>query len=380
MAVSPQQYNKIKKVYNDRRTENAYRLEKRKEEIFSKLPEYKQVNDEIISTCMRYARDLIAAGKGAQAKELMAAAKGAQTKELMAAGKGAQTKELMAAGEDAPAKDVIVMEASMDSQTGNQDILSAMRREIFHLHQKKNHILTNAGYPADYLEMTYTCSLCRDTGFIDDEKCVCYKKLEVEFLYENSHINEFLQQNNFDNLSMQYYDESDIDSFQHALEVCHSFINNFNSDYRNLLFYGTTGTSKSFLSGCVAKELLDRGATVIYYSSVQLFQLLSVYTFEEKEHLLDFMESLKNCDLLIIDDLGSELINDFTKTQFFSILNDRILCRKSIIISTNLKLEELRTKYSDRIFSRTAENFELIRREGKDIRLLRMQEIADDDI
>ncbi|MGN0347016.1 MAG: ATP-binding protein [Lachnospiraceae bacterium] len=359
MAVSPQQYNKINKVYNDRRTENAFRLEKRKEEIFSKLPEYKFVNDEIISTCMRYARDLIAAGKGAQAKAVMAAGKN-----------GHMTEDM----EFSDASTSSATEFSGDSRIGNQDILSAMRSEIFDLHQKKNRILTNAGYPADYLEMTYTCPLCRDTGFIDDEKCVCYKKLEVEFLYENSHINEFLQQNNFNNLSMEYYDESDIESFQHALEVCHSFIHNFYSDYHNLLFYGTTGTSKSFLSGCVAKELLDRGATVIYYSAVQLFQLLSVYTFEEKEHLLDFMESLKSCDLLIIDDLGSELINDFTKTQFFSILNDRILCRKSIIISTNLKLEELRTKYSDRIFSRTAENFELIRREGKDIRLLRMQE------
>ena len=140
-----------------------------------------------------------------------------------------------------------------------------------------------------------------------------------------------------------------------------------------MFFYGTVGTGKSFLSGCIAKELLQQGCSVIYFSSSGLFETLARYSFDfrEKEALYGFCEDLYGCDLLIIDDLGTEVTNNFVTSQLFACLNERNLRRKSSIISTNLNLSELRDRYSDRIFSRITSNYSLCKLTGPDIRICR---------
>ena len=155
------------------------------------------------------------------------------------------------------------------------------------------------------------------------------------------------------------------------MDLCRNFIKNFNQDYHNILFYGTVGTGKSFLSGCIAKELIDQGCSVIYFSSSSLFDMLARYSFDykEKEALQDFCEDIYGCDLLIIDDLGTEITNTFVASQLFSCLNERGLRKKAMIISTNLSLEELRDRYSDRIFSRITSFFSLCKLTGQDIRI-----------
>ena len=155
------------------------------------------------------------------------------------------------------------------------------------------------------------------------------------------------------------------------METCHNFVNNFNSDYHNLFFYGMVGTGKSFLSGCVAKELLDKGNMVLYFSSISLFETLSKisFDFKAKEEFNHLMEDLYHCDLLIIDDLGTELTNAFVSSQLFSILNERHIRKKATVISSNLSLEELRERYSDRVFSRITSYFEICKITGPDIRM-----------
>lgn len=137
------------------------------------------------------------------------------------------------------------------------------------------------------------------------------------------------------------------------------------------MFYGTVGTGKSFLSSCIAKELIEQGKLVIYFSSAQLFETLSRSTFDRnsEEAASGIYEDIYECDLLIIDDLGTELTNAFVSSQLFSCLNNRHLRRKSTIITTNLSLEELRDRYSDRIFSRITSNYGMCKLTGRDIRI-----------
>ena len=254
---------------------------------------------------------------------------------------------------------------------GDTTALVDLKQSLSMLRKQKEEILINAGLPSNYLELQHTCSDCKDTGYIGLKKCHCFKQQIINLLYQQSNIHDMLKDSNFSHLSYEFYENEDLTHFKNAVKNCEDFIDCFNSDYHNLFFYGTVGTGKSFLSGCIAKELIDRGHSVIYFSAVGLFEKLSQISFDynAKEDKVELYEDLYSCDLLIIDDLGTELTNNFSSSQFFSCLNERILRKKSIIISTNLSLQELRDRYSDRIFSRITSNFKLCKITGPDIRM-----------
>ena len=254
---------------------------------------------------------------------------------------------------------------------GNESAIEELKAELARLSMQKAQLLEDAGLPADYLKPSYTCPDCRDTGYIDGQKCHCFKQTMITLLYEQSNIREMLQNENFDALSYEYYEGEHLSHFRNAVTTCQNFVKNFNSDYHNLFFYGTVGTGKSFLSNCVAKELIESGHSVIYFSSSGLFDLLSKYSFDFKnrEDQIEQHNDLYQCDLLIIDDLGTELTNQFVTSQLFSLLNGRHMGKKATVISTNLSLEELRNRYSDRIFSRITSHYEICKLTGPDIRM-----------
>ncbi|MDE6663234.1 MAG: ATP-binding protein [Lachnospiraceae bacterium] len=254
---------------------------------------------------------------------------------------------------------------------GNESAIEELKAELARLSARKAQLLEDAGLPADYLKPSYTCPDCRDTGYIDGQKCHCFKQTMITLLYEQSNIREMLQNENFDALSYEYYEGEHLSHFRNAVTTCQNFVKNFNSDYHNLFFYGTVGTGKSFLSNCVAKELIESGHSVIYFSSSGLFDLLSKYSFDFKnrEDQIEQHNDLYQCDLLIIDDLGTELTNQFVTSQLFSLLNGRHMGKKATVISTNLSLEELRNRYSDRIFSRITSHYEICKLTGPDIRM-----------
>lgn len=255
--------------------------------------------------------------------------------------------------------------------SGDEDAMEDLRDILAELSGRKAQLLEDAGLPADYLEPVYECPDCKDTGYIDGQKCHCFKQAMITLLYEQSNIQEMLRTENFHSLSYEYYEGEDLSRFKNAVKTCQNFIKNFNSDYHNLFFYGTVGTGKSFLSGCVAKELIESGHSVIYFSATGLFDLLSKNSFDYKnrDELRDTYADLYQCDLLIIDDLGTELTNQFVTSQLFALLNERHMGKKATIISTNLSLEELRNRYSDRIFSRITSNYEICKLSGQDIRM-----------
>ena len=255
---------------------------------------------------------------------------------------------------------------------GDENALFDLRNMIQDLKLQKAALLQSSELPPDYLSLKYDCPDCKDTGYVNGKKCVCFKQAMVNILYDQSNIREFLETQNFDKVSDKYYKGKDLIHFHDTFEKTNNFVKNFNNDYQNIIFYGTVGTGKSFLSSCIAKSLIESGHSVIYFSSTALMDTLSKYSFDykSKEELNDFYQDIYECDLLIIDDLGTELTNAFSVSRLFTCLNERFLRKKSIVISTNLSLEELRNRYTDRIFSRLTGNFIFCRLTGPDIRMI----------
>ncbi|MEW9096811.1 MAG: ATP-binding protein [Clostridiaceae bacterium] len=254
------------------------------------------------------------------------------------------------------------------------ELIEETKEKITELRMKKSELLVSRGYPLDYLEMQYNCSKCSDTGFIGVKKCDCYKQNLVKILYRNSELNNMLERNNFSNFSYQYFSpnrnsnepESPRKNLEKIASISWNFIENFSNSEENLLFFGDSGTGKSFLASCIAKELLDNSYMVIYKTAVDLIKDLKQSRFAGEEELEDL---LINCDLLIIDDLGTEPINEFSKIELFNLLNTKLLKRKKMIISTNFSIELMLKNYSERTTSRLLGNFTLCKFFGEDIRV-----------
>lgn len=261
----------------------------------------------------------------------------------------------------------LTLEHTKRSLSGDKAALSELKGLIAELSSQKEALLIANGYSKDYLNPIFSCSDCNDTGYIGNEKCHCFKQKIVSLLYDKSNIGNMMDNVSFDMLSEKYYKGDDLVNFKDSKQKAMNFTFNFDTDYKNLLIYGTVGVGKSLLSSCIANELLAKGKSVIYFSSASLFDELSKSTFE-KSYGRDTLDNIYNCDLLIIDDLGTEMLSSFVVSSFFSLLNERSLRRKPIVISTNLSLETIRDKYTDRTFSRIYGGFTFCNMTGSDIR------------
>ena len=223
------------------------------------------------------------------------------------------------------------------------------------------------------LQMQYRCPDCQDTGYIENEKCHCLKQRIIDEMYQQSNLREILNAENFSTLSYRYYDQENMEKMQVAIETCTKFAENFDKTFENILLCGTVGIGKTFLSNCIAKEVLDKGHSVLYLSAFQLFDLMAKNSFSGNAPKEDFVAKqyphIFESDLLIIDDLGTELANSFTLAGFFLVINERILRKKSTIISTNLSPQEILTTYTERTASRIISNYTMLKLSGSDIRL-----------
>lgn len=240
----------------------------------------------------------------------------------------------------------------------------------------KKELLLSHGYPEDYLDEHFDCPCCQDTGYINGEKCRCLKLQEIGLLYDQSHLKQLARYNNFSLLSREFYQGEDLLRFTKAAELCRRFVSDFNHTYKNIYFYGTVGTGKSFLSICCGSELLQMGYSVLYFSAADLFDRLSdsAFDYHSRDVWQDLNEDLYTCDCLIIDDLGTELTNNFINTRLFTLINERHIRQKATIISTNLQLEEIQHRYSDRLFSRIMSGYEICKLSGPDIRLFKKRQ------
>lgn len=265
--------------------------------------------------------------------------------------------------------------------SGDTKAIETLKNRIKDLSQEKEELLIAHGFSKDFLTPDYQCSLCKDTGYIGSEKCQCFKQAIVDLLYSQSNIKNAITVENFSTFRLDYYDKDYIDktvklspyeNMRKVLNETISFIKNFDNEFKNLLIYGNPGVGKTFLSNCIARELLNTAHTVIYLTSFELFDILAKNTFQKNSddnaEANEQFNGILNCDLLIIDDLGTELNSGFVSSQLYLIINERHLNSKSTIISTNLSLDDLRNLYSERIFSRITSNYKLLKIVGDDIR------------
>jgi DNA replication protein DnaC len=267
----------------------------------------------------------------------------------------------------------LLTEKAFAALKGNDE--AAIEAKIATAKAEKETLVKAAGVDPAYADRIYTCPYCKDTGFIvksdgPAEKCKCFRKRESEILLEQSGMAELLKRNNFLAMRTDIFDDDIKDHFDKAVEYCRGFIDSFDTDYRNILFCGTVGTGKSFLSCCIASELLASYHSVVYMSANTLFDTLAKAQFsrDKASEAVDVKDRIYDCDLFIMDDLGSEMTNSFVGTELFTILNERYNSRKSTIISTNLELVDLRDRYSDRIFSRITGSYEILKLCGPDLR------------
>ncbi len=256
--------------------------------------------------------------------------------------------------------------------------MEELRQSIAALTQEKEKLIAEAGFDKDFLTPHYRCKDCKDTGFINGKRCHCFSQAAIDLVYAQSHLKEKLAEHNFDTFSLDCYSESDIDSqtgisardyASRAYDTARKFIRDFDNKNDNLLIYGKTGTGKTFLSECVARELIETGHSVIYLGAFSLFDIIKKGMFARDGKLPAEYENLLGSDLLIIDDLGTEFSNSMTNSQLFAVINERLNRRKSVIVSTNLRMEEISEVYTGRVFSRFMENYTFIRMYGEDIRI-----------
>lgn len=318
MSISNSQFDAIMRVYEQKRENSRHTLEEHKAEVYDLIPEYKEIDTRITD---------------------------------------------------------IALESATKYFDGDKDAIESMRRELSELTNKQKLLLKQFSFPDDYLEEHFECEDCKDTGYIDgNKKCHCLTKEILKVLYKQSNIEEILARENFDTLSYDYYDDADIDKMKNIIGQCKDFTIDFDNKYENIMLYGNVGVGKTFLTNCMAKELIDKGHSVIYFTSIRLFDTLSHGIFhrdEEDEEYSDVLKDIFNCDLLIIDDLGTETINSFVASRLFDILNERDLRRKSTIISTNLPFESISDRYSERNFSRIFGSYKILNPNISDIRIKR---------
>lgn len=257
----------------------------------------------------------------------------------------------------------------------DQNELNNIKEEITDLRAKKYEMLVSHGYNPDYLNLHYNCPKCKDTGFIGIDKCSCFKSKLIKLYYKDSDLEEAVKTNNFKNFNINLYSNHKLNderytprkNIEDILEyITGEYLPNFKNSNTNLLFYGNSGTGKTFLSWCIAKELLDKGFLVVYKTSDDLLRTLKDIKFNNDT---DLENLLINCDLLIIDDLGSEQITDFSSTELFTLINKKILKNKKMLISTNLSLPLISKRYSERISSRIIGEFKLFKFFAEDIRI-----------
>ena len=322
MALSRTQYQAIMDSYARTRHENLMEHQRRKEEIYDAVPEIRAIDEKIAHISIEAAKYQL-----------------------------------------------------FHPETDGR---AALRQKIYDLSMEKVDLLVIHQYPADYLDDIYTCPDCRDTGYIGSEKCHCFQQHILHVLYDQSNLRELIRVENFQNFRLDYYSDrperngalSPRENMREILGRSRRFIASFDSHPGgNLLISGNTGVGKTYLANCIAGEILKAGKSVIYMSAHQFFSQLADYTFRRGQENADTLSFLLHCDLLIIDDLGTELNNGFINSQLFLCINERILHRKSTIISTNLSLKQLSQTYTERISSRFIESYEYFHIYGEDIRI-----------
>lgn len=248
-----------------------------------------------------------------------------------------------------------------------KEIIEQARLNHRNLTKSISDLLAEHGYASDYLEVHPTCPVCQDYGFVDTRYCECFTSLIKKLTFDEAAKRTPLECSRFEDFSLRYYTAEQREHMQAIFDYCKEYADTFDRDSYSLLFFGETGLGKTHLSLAIAGELITKGWYVLYDSTQSIMNQL------EREHFGkgtgdDYEKLLLECDLLIMDDLGTEFSTQFTLAEFYNILNSRLLKNRPTIISTNLDLKGIENKYTKRIASRIVGEYELLHFVGSDIR------------
>ena len=322
MPYNKETFLKAENILLNKRNSNARTLDERKAKIYIEYPRIKDIEQELCKTAMNVGRAIL---NGKKAPEL----------------------------------------------------LNNLKSENLALQQELKDILISASLPTDYLDDIYDCSPCKDTGFIDGKMCSCFKNLLKTITYQELNSLSPLSLSSFDSFSLDYYDNAPINGGESSKEkmtkifnYCKQYCEKFSLNSPSILMQGGTGLGKTHLALSIANDVINAGYGVIYFSAPNILQQL------EKEHFSkntdeETLKQITTCDLLILDDLGTEFATNFSNTTIYNIFNYRLSTNKPIIISTNLNYTELEKQYSQRFISRLIGNCVKMNFVGKDIRFIK---------
>lgn len=247
--------------------------------------------------------------------------------------------------------------------------IEKLMEESLKLQGKKKKLLIENGYDEDALAVRYTCDACRDTGFIGSRRCKCHKELLKEIERENLSKIAPIDECTFDSFNTAYY--PDTARAEKIKSTCFKYASQFTTRSKNIIFYGGTGLGKTHLSLAIANGVINRGYSVVYGTAQNILNDLQNENFGRTDNLRYYERAVLNCDLLIIDDLGTEFRNTYTVACLYNIINSRLLAKLPVIISTNYSTAELEEKYDQRITSRIIGEYRPVTLTGNDIRYIR---------
>ena len=259
-----------------------------------------------------------------------------------------------------------------------QAAMQQVRQENLRLQQERRELI-EANFRPGWLDETSVCSHCGGSGYIGSTMCRCLSQLCLE---EQKKELSLLAGSDasFDQFRLEYYEDAVAPNLgvnirtvmAKTFDICLQYARNFSASSENLLFSGDTGLGKTFLSACIAKEVAAKGFSVAYESAVHLLTNMERAKFENDETAREKVQRYTDCDLMIIDDLGTEIVGQFTLTALYTLINDRILSGKPTIISTNLTTDGIARRYNPQIASRLRGNFRRVAFVGEDIRLKKL--------
>ena len=262
--------------------------------------------------------------------------------------------------------------------------IADIRRRNLELQAQRAELLHTLGYEPDALDPTPACTKCGDSGWAGAEMCTCLKELcAQEQMKSLTALLNLTDEQNFDRLRLDVYSDqpwegkrSPRENMKRVVTVCEGFARRF-PDYplHNLLLSGGTGLVKTFLSWCIAREVSGRGYSVVYDTAISLFSTFEAKKFSrdlgQERQARDDTRRYLNCDLLILDDLGSELTTPLAQSTLYEVVNSRLQGGKHTIISTNLSMEQIGARYTPQVVSRLAGAYQELTFYGDDIRRMR---------
>lgn len=260
-----------------------------------------------------------------------------------------------------------------------------LRRESLDLQARRAELLVENGWPIDYLDGAWECPRCRDTGYVEGRMCSCLKKLYDKALARDLSALLNLGSESFGTFDLGLYDDrpdpasgvSPRAQMETVFGICYDYAVDFGKRRENYLFRGGTGLGKTFLSACIAREVARQGFSVTYVTAVE-----ALAAFEEQKFSHDGETSAKadalvrrmcQCELLILDDLGTEMVTEFSRSALYTLVNTRLLNRKKTVVSTNLTAAQMARRYTPQIMSRLEGEYQVLSFAGTDIRVLKKE-------